>query len=97
MASQPIKFTSISPIVAVQALDLDLEYYIEQLEFSVTWRWGNPQLLSRVKMGERPVPIQRMAVLKSMLTSWYGVWSRGSRKLRMMRRGGTCWEPVIWP
>lgn len=48
MANQTIAFTSVSPIVSVQGLDLNLEYYTEQLGFDVSWRWGSPAVRAGV-------------------------------------------------
>lgn len=43
-----IEFTGMQPVLAVVDLSADLSYYVEQLGFTVTWRWGEPAVRAGV-------------------------------------------------
>lgn len=36
------EFTGMQPVLAVDDLSRNESYYVEQLGFTVTWRWGDP-------------------------------------------------------
>jgi uncharacterized glyoxalase superfamily protein PhnB len=37
-----LEFTGMQPVLAVGDIVRDEKYYVEQLGFTVTWRWGEP-------------------------------------------------------
>jgi uncharacterized glyoxalase superfamily protein PhnB len=43
-----IEFTGMQPVLAVLDLSTELGYYVEQLGFTVTWRWGEPPVRAGV-------------------------------------------------
>jgi len=46
-----VEFTGMQPVLAVNDLAADLNYYIEQLGFSVAWSWGDPPVRVGVTRG----------------------------------------------
>lgn len=36
------RFIHVSPVLSVNNLESELEYYVEKLSFEVAWRWGDP-------------------------------------------------------
>jgi uncharacterized glyoxalase superfamily protein PhnB len=43
-----VEFTGVQPVLAVDDLARDLSYYVEQLGFTVAWKWGEPAVRAGV-------------------------------------------------
>lgn len=43
-----IEFTGMQPVVAVEVLARDLDYYVTKLGFEIGWQWGEPPVRAGV-------------------------------------------------
>ena len=48
MIDQPVEFRSVFPVLSVDDLERTLQYYVERLDFGVSWRWGEPAVRAGV-------------------------------------------------
>jgi hypothetical protein len=63
-------FLGMHPVLAVKDLAKDLDYYQQQLEFSLSWQWGEPAS----RAGVRRDGIEIQLVNKLLTYNSHGEW-----------------------